>query len=91
MTMPARRESTFCARRRTQCPEVFLSQADFFRNSWDDRTWPCQNVNLKNTGSDIDDDDDGGDDDEPTTTTPHSQQANMRRDQISRSDDTPSL
>ena len=32
------------------------------------------------------------DDDEPTTATPHShQQANMHRDQISRSEDTPSL
>ena len=36
--------------------------------------------------------DDGGGGDEPTTATPHShQQANTHRDQISRSEDTPSL
>ena len=30
MTMPARRASRFCARSRSQCPEIFISQADFW-------------------------------------------------------------
>ena len=38
MTMPARCASKFCARSRSQCPEMFFPQADFFCNSWNDST-----------------------------------------------------
>ena len=37
ITMPARRVSTFCVRSRSQCPRCFI-RADFFGNSWDERT-----------------------------------------------------
>ena len=36
--MPGRRASTFCARSRSQCPEMLFSDADLFGNSWNDRT-----------------------------------------------------
>jgi len=68
ITMPARRASKFCAKRCAALPHICVPQLHFLGNSWDDRTFLSQNVNLNNPGSDAADDD--GDGDEPTTATP---------------------
>ena len=90
MTMPARRASRFCARSRSQYPEMFFLK--LISLVIPGMMNLGQNVTLKNPGSDADDDDGDSGGDEPTTATPHShRQANTHRDQISRSGKTPLL